>query len=316
MKRNGYNRKITSKGENRVWKTEAYKLYQELCGRVFGKGAVKIGSAPANNITELLRYVDDVVVPGSGGIYDIWETRSVKVQTFKKKLEARLMRLRERMAATPEYLMLLDTVRQVAHPINGDMAYAKLAAWDVMWYEGICYLESLESFSVGLLEDPELDRRKVLPIAWEYDPYQMVSQSKDLVRKKFGNDILKRGVNLVVLVKVPWVSEENRYFEEADYTFYRALARRTFMDKSRIRELENSGLTTSKETDNTDIFIKKLGGVIVIDEGREDAKSICHAFKNPNSELKDDEGLNYTLLDVTDEGDMPGVYEDFRYDNY
>lgn len=234
----------------KIWKASATKLYQGLCNKVFGKDAVKIEDCAPNHITELLRYVDDVTIPGPGGFYDIWDTRGVKVLTFRKKFEARLMRLRERMQTTPNYLVLLDTVKQVADPANGNLAYAKLAAWDVMWYEEFSHLKSLDSFSVGLLEDPKLDRRKVLPIAWDYDPYQMAFMAKDLIKRKFGDDIVKKGKKLVVLVKVPWVSEENRFFDPSDYVFYRSLARRTFMEYK------------------DDEISRKLGGIIVVDERR------------------------------------------------
>ena len=311
MKRNRNNSKTTTRGGVRIWKKEAYELYQELCDRVFGKDAVMITPAPANNVTGLLRYADDVRVPGYTGLHELRDPEGLRVQVFKRKLEERLTRLRERTAATPEYYKLLQTVAQVAHPIEGELAYAKLAVWDLLIYEVTGYLENgIDSLAIVLLEDEELDADHLRPILWAYNPYQMAEQSRDLVRKKFEKDITQKGVKIAVLVRVPWVSAENLYFEGADYVYFRTLARRTFMDNSssRIGELENF---VSKEK-----FIKKLGGIIVIDEGWVKGETYCHAFKNPNSEWKDDEELMFTLLDAPDEGDKPGVYEDFKYDTY
>ena len=231
MKKN--RNKTIDLGGTRIYKKDAYELYQELCDRVFGKDAVKITAAPANNVTGLLRYAEDVSVTGYSGLHELRDTEGLRVQMFKQKLEERLTRLRDRTAATMEYHQLLKTVADVAHPIGGELAYAKLAAWDLLIYEVDGYLENgIDSLAIGLLEDEELDADRVRPILWDYNSYQMAEQSQDLVRKKFAKEVMQKGVKIAVLVRVLWVSPENLYFEGADYVYFRSLARRTFMEKN------------------------------------------------------------------------------------
>ena len=277
---------MTDMKKKRNKQKEGWQLYQELCDRVFGKGAVEIYPAPENNVLRSL-----FQVPG-----------------FKIHLEERLKKLRERMQGQPEYHNLLRTVALAANVLGGDEAYAKLAAWDVLWYETEYHLEGLDALGIAPMEDEELDVNRVRPILWHYNPYQMAEQTKDLIRKKFGHDIKLGNTRIVVLVRLPWVSDENRYFEAADYEYFRAMARRAFVTHEDGGPVKG-GCTAAD-------VARKLGGIIIIDEGWKEGMTFCHAFKNPNSEVRETEEERFTLIDAPDEGDLPGVYEDFEHDNY
>lgn len=102
----------------RVATEEAYVLYQQLCDRVFGKGAISIKPAPSNNVIGAFRYLDEYM-------------------EFKKNFENRLTRLREHFSGTKAYPSLLEQVKQVADPKNWEGAYAELVAYDVLWNEQV-----------------------------------------------------------------------------------------------------------------------------------------------------------------------------------
>lgn len=92
-----------------------YKSFQDMCDKVFGKGRVKCQEdVPWNNLTAML------TTPG-------------QFQGLIKGFENRLTRLKNRCEDTPQYQELLDTVAMCSDWNRSNKAYAKLAAWDILW---------------------------------------------------------------------------------------------------------------------------------------------------------------------------------------
>ena len=96
-------------------KRPIYKIYQEYCDGIFGKGVVKVKKS--QNFSYILQqwaFPDEFV-------------------SFKEGFAKRLIRLKDRFEKTESYPFLLETVAMVADMSRGDKAFAKLAAWDIMW---------------------------------------------------------------------------------------------------------------------------------------------------------------------------------------
>lgn len=96
-----------------ILSTPCYQLYQDFVDRIFGNSVVKIKPDVDNNVIGTLKYTTDFLC-------------------FKKNLESRLMRLKDRYAGSPSFNDLIKTVALVADSKNWEGAYAELVAYDVM----------------------------------------------------------------------------------------------------------------------------------------------------------------------------------------
>lgn len=141
-------------------------------------------------------------------------------------------------------------------------------------------------------------------------------ESGTVVFEECGAMIMEEGRRLAVQVRTPWNSNKCHGNNDANYLFYRSVARRTFFeylidDETKLKDIV-------KDYDGEELVedvAEKLNGIIVIDMAAEDGKVICHSFGNPNSAVWDkmDE---VTLHDVVNNGNLNGIYETFEHDNY
>lgn len=101
--------------DTKIDNSPGYMIYQEMCDEIYGKDAVKIKKdSPWNSVTFMIT---------CGDIFEGFVTG------FKN----RLIRLKKRFEGTPHYKALLQTVAQIGDWNLCDNAYAKLAAWDILW---------------------------------------------------------------------------------------------------------------------------------------------------------------------------------------
>lgn len=149
----------------------------------------------------------------------------------------------------------------------------------------------------------------------EYSPYWLAKMTKDLVLKRYADSIVNKGKNVVVLVNVPWNCSWHRHFEDAEYTYFRTLARRTFFghqcDYMPMCELT----PTYYGYESVNEVAEQLTGLVVIDDSGNDSETLCYSFSNPNREREDKIVMTFLEL-VKLLGANENVYEDFEMDNY
>ena len=92
-----------------------YESFQELCDEVFGEGEVECETVSGRNDLTLML------------------TAPNEFQGFKAGFKKRLMRLKARCEGTPQYPAFLETVAMCSDWNFYNKAYAKLAAWDILW---------------------------------------------------------------------------------------------------------------------------------------------------------------------------------------
>ena len=179
---------------------------------------------------------------------------------------------------------------------------------------------SKEKYGVALLElDTVQSEKMAVPLKkYGYDPYWMAEQTKDFVLEHFGERIANEEMQVAVLVRSGFRFKDSSYknvLDEADYEYFRNLARRTFFGY-RIFDERLKEIVPGYEGDESAAEVMvNLGGIIVIDLGWEEGKCYVHSFVNPDALLADDEVIDL-LANVVERGDELGLFEDFWYDNY
>lgn len=361
-----------------LWVASARRLFQGVCDDVFGKDAIHIGRGGTNFVLMHYKFVD-------------------RFEVFKENFKARLIRLKEKMDGSLYYPELLKTVKQVANYENGELAYAKLAAWDVTWDHMNYDTVRLDTIGVGVIadcvgekmcaiteeaigqsgqqskcevvvrypwDDNEADycgqTRKMLqkeltdylkehntetdtityldskvngwvkymimwgkyadttdydPWFYKYNPYKLSDMTEHLVYKRFADQIAHEGMNVAVLVKLPWRCSKNRYFQDAEYTYFRSLARRTFCEYQHRQTMMIDIVRGYDGIETIGEVSKMLGGIVVVDENMEESNYVCHSFCNPNYTECDEEMEDFLQSIVTAGGERC-MYDDFLYDNY
>ncbi len=268
---------------------EAWVKYQNLCDEVFGEDVVDIHSVDSVNAVLMhLIFVNQFVA-------------------FYERLKSLLERLKEKMTLEGDKEKLIKTVGQVADPLDGELAYAKLVIWDKLWLLFQKGGLDPEKIAIGLIYDTE-----------DMNPYDMAEEHRLMVMEKFGDEIMDEDKHLVVLVKAPWNNEKCCESDIADAIYYRSMARRTFIEYYSDDETELSDISDYYYGDAlVKDAIEQLNGIVVIDmtAGDDYDQVICHSFKNPNSKVitnKYDAALKLAVVF----GDEIGMYEDFESDNY
>lgn len=148
-----------------------------------------------------------------------------------------------------------------------------------------------------------------------YNPYYMAERTKDYIFKRYADKIMNGGMEYAVLVRVPWTFAQRYYFKECDCMFFRELARRTFFGYKHSDVLMKD-VDENYEGEETVYEVSRhLAGIVVIDEGWNKEKIVCHTFANPNW-LDEEEKGACMLIDISEAGDEYGFCEDFEYDNY
>lgn len=157
--------------------------------------------------------------------------------------------------------------------------------------------------------------RREEPLDFEptmYRPYRHAEKTKDLVLKRFVQNVMRKEPFVQVLVKPAHYLNYKKEFDRANATYYRALARRTFCgylhDERQMKELNEwfVGEETVCEVS------KDLTGIVVIDDRLDDGEYTCHVFLNPNA--KTPNSLMKTYLESL--ADKDGAFDDFMFDNY
>lgn len=116
--------------EAEVYRAAPYKLFQKFCDEIFGEGAVVVKEAAGNPITGCFKFVDACT-------------------DFKENLRQRLVCLRDKFVNSIYYQVLLSQVGLLADPVQWEKAYAKLAAYDILWNNFV--FESMRLRRIGLV---------------------------------------------------------------------------------------------------------------------------------------------------------------------
>ena len=182
----------------------------------------------------------------------------------QKNFEARVERLNEGLRDDE----LLQTLMvDLLDEKKRDLAYAKLAALDLLSEPYSMGFLGTEEFDVMVLQDDEPTEDD------DSDAYELAEDTKDMVLKNFGSKIITDHMQLAVLVNLPWNNDKNERYKYIDETYYRALTRRTFI------QYRGDGMYEK--------VMNKLAGILVIDERDVPGKVQCYAYCNPNREVED-----------------------------
>lgn len=271
-------------------KTEAWVIYQSLCDDVFGEDVIDIDCTDSNNAVLMHLMFANMF------------------ETFYENLKALLEHLNEKVTSEEDMEQLIQLVEQVADPYDGEQAYAKLVVWDRLWVLFELGLLDLDKISIGMLYETEEDK----------DPYELAEAHRLMVMEQFGDEIVNEGKHVVALVKGPWNSKKCGKSVMADELYYRALARRTFMEYLSDDYTDLSDVCENYYGDAlVQDAIKHLNGIIVIDmtSGKNSDKVKIHSFENPNSSVMTDDEET-ALITAGVRGDEAGQYDDFESDNY
>jgi hypothetical protein len=263
--------------------------YQDLCDEVFGEDVVDIRSV--DSVNAVLMHLIFVNM----------------FETFYEHLKALLERLKEKMTSEEDKEKLIKTVEQVADPLDGELAYAKLVIWDKLWQLIQKGCLDPDKIAIDLIYDTE-----------NMNPYDMAEEHRLMVMEKFGDEIMDEDKHLVVLVKAPWNNEKCCESDIADAIYYRSMARRTFIEYYSDDETELSDISDYYDGDAlVKDAIEQLNGIIVIDmtAGGDNDHVVIHSFKNPHSKVMTKE-VDAALLVAVLCGDECGMYENFESDNY
>lgn len=218
----------------RIDKRSGNKVLQDMCDEVFGAGAVMIEKWwNWNDVTFVLSFPVDFA--------------SV-IENFK----ARLVRLKNRFQHTDSYDYVLKTVAQMADRKCCWKAYAKLAAWDVMWNNYLMLGLEVDEQGRGHLPDHGL----------YFDTGMLANVLNGAELKR----TMKDGLYMQVLVNPAGYMYSEEQFEKMNLDFYEELAHHTF-----------------EENKNA---MKNLTGFIIMDDALDCDFTHCRVYMNPNAAHK------------------------------
>ena len=160
----------------------------------------------------------------------------------------------------------------------------------------------------------------VLTTMRSMDPYRLASDYKYKVLDYY-NKLLISKPSFITFVANPWFNREMSDFAGFDDTFYRALARRTFMELTKndddmgdyFEELIGKNIKISD-------VAKLISGIIFIDDHSilEAGKNLykVYIFTNPNAKNKTLGKFDFDILRWSHFAQQPAMIDDFRNDNY
>lgn len=162
----------------------------------------------------------------------------------------------------------------------------------------------------------------------EYSPFAMAEAYK-FKFLDYGSKLLDNKYSVITMVKNPWFNSETVDFGDFNNMFYRSLARRTFVELSKIKERasEHSSLYSNTNLKVCDIS-HNLAGIIFIDDKSESEKLARNLYSAyfylnpnylPNSSSESNKPLtirnlekyfrNRREIQIQD-------FDDFKWDNY
>jgi len=160
----------------------------------------------------------------------------------------------------------------------------------------------------------------VLSTTRSMDPYRLASDYKYKVLDYY-NKLLISKPSFITLVSNPWFNKEMSDFAGFDDTFYRALARRAFMELTKntedmgayFPELLGKGLKICD-------VAKLISGIIFIDDHSiletGEKQNRVYIFTNPNATNKSLGKYDFDIFRWSHFAVQPRMIEDFRNDNY
>jgi hypothetical protein len=210
------------------------KVLQDMCDEVFGEGAVNIEKWWGwNDVTILLSFPVDFA-------------------SFIKNFKARLERLRNRFEHKESYGNVLATVAQLAEKKRCWKAYAKLAAWDIMW----------NNYLMLGMEVNEQGRGHLTDFGMYFDVGLLANILDGAELKR----TMKDGLYVQVLVNPSCYMYKKEQFAKMKTSFYEMLAHHTFIENKKA--------------------MKNLAGFIIIDDGLDRDWNECRIYMNPNANRK------------------------------
>lgn len=156
----------------------------------------------------------------------------------------------------------------------------------------------------------------------EYSPFAMAEAYKYKFLD-YGSKLLDDEYSVITMVRNPWFNEETVDFGDFNNTFYRSLARRTFIELNQIKE---SASSYSSNYSNSKIKVrdvsKNLSGIIFIDDespNEEDEARLYSAYFYLNPNYANKKPLTIRKLEKYFRNEREGQikdFDDFRWDNY
>jgi len=150
-------------------------------------------------------------------------------------------------------------------------------------------------------------------VTMEYSPFRYVENTKDLILKRYANKLLKDKPFFLVLVNFPWFHQVVNDFDNMNECYYRALARRTFIQYEHSREKAKNIIEKYTGKESMRLLARRLTGIIFIeDHSLKETKDKYHTYiyLNPNAHNKRKSMRPY-LEKLANKR-----YDDFEYDNY
>ena len=149
-----------------------------------------------------------------------------------------------------------------------------------------------------------------------YNPYRHAEQTRHLIFKRYTKKIMKNNTFMLVMVNFPWYNNKVNSFADADWTYYRSLARRTFCAYKNNYTLMSSVVPKFQGKETVYEVSRHLAGIIFIDDYsiNEDSYS-CHIVMNPNA-INPRPIMDAYMLSLAADGDKRSIYDDLKYDNY
>jgi len=150
-------------------------------------------------------------------------------------------------------------------------------------------------------------------VTMEYSPFRDVEKSKDLILKRYANKLLKNKPFFLVFVNFPWFHQVVKDFAKMNECYYRALARRTFIQYEHSREKAKNKIEKYTGKESMRLLARRLTGIIFIeDHSINETKDKYHTYVylNPNAHNKC-KSMKLYLEQLANK-----MYDDFQYDNY
>ena len=150
-------------------------------------------------------------------------------------------------------------------------------------------------------------------VVMAYSPFRHAENSKDIVLKRYAKKLLKRKPFFLVFVNFPWFKQLVKDSFGMNEWYYRALARRTFMQYEHSNAKASEIILGYKGNDTKRSIARCLSGIVFIEDHsilKTNDKYQTYVYLNPNA--RNQCGYIRTYLEQ-----LPNqMFEDFEYDNY
>lgn len=150
-------------------------------------------------------------------------------------------------------------------------------------------------------------------VAMTYSPFRHAENTKDIVLKRYANKLLKNKPFFLVFVNFPWFKQLVIDFADMNEYYYRALARRTFMQYEHSREKAKEIREGYIGNQSMRVLARCLTGIIFIEDHsvkETENKYRTFVFLNPNARNR------YKSMRVYLEQLANRMIDDFECDNY